>query len=149
MANRRPTANYWDDHSPDDAIDERWPYDGPHSPETIINAGFALERLVRYMNNASQYPSRFDQPWQVHDILLGVHGALYGLGQLLDQCVTALDHVGTEETAYQAILDIKVARGLLGVPPDNKPFDKPKGLVAAVNKVVLGINHVEKREVQA
>lgn len=64
MATRK-TANYWADHSPDDAIEERWAYDGPHSPETIINAAYGLERLVRYMNNASQYPSRFDQPWQL------------------------------------------------------------------------------------
>lgn len=153
MATRRST-NYWDDHNADDAIEERWPYDGPHSPETIINAAQGLERLVRYMDNASQYPSLFDQPWQVHDMLLAVHGALYGLDQLLDQAAVALEHLGTSASTRGPIAALKEARGWLGVPPepfdDKGKFAQPTQLVAAVNTAVLAINRVQtKREVQA
>lgn len=145
MASRQ-RQNYWEDHGPEQAIEERWPYDGPHSPETIINAAYGLERLVRYINNASQYPSRFDQPWQVHDTLLGLHGALYGLGQLLEQADNALNHLGTPESTGLARAEIFAARRLLGVPPGNAPFAKPGGLVDTMNKAVLAINKVEKRE---
>jgi hypothetical protein len=37
----------------DAAIDERWPYDGPHSGNDTIQAALAIEHLVCYLNNAT------------------------------------------------------------------------------------------------
>ena len=145
MANRRPTANYWAEHGPEDAIEERWPYDGPHSVEGIVNGAYALGQLVRYLNNATQYRDRFDQPGQVHDVLMGVQSAVYRLRQLLEQSAAMLDHMGTPETTQAPVAAITEALSLLGVPPDSAPFAKPEKLVGALNTAVLACNRVETK----
>lgn len=35
-------------------VDQHWPYDGPHSNEATVAAAQAIERLTRYLNNATQ-----------------------------------------------------------------------------------------------
>lgn len=76
-------------------IEQHWPYDGPHSAETVINAADTLVGLVRYMNNATRSPGRLNasQLWRV---LVELASVAAGMDQLLRQLAATAQRVATE-----------------------------------------------------
>lgn len=67
-------------------VSEHWPYDGPYSPELTSGAAAAIERLVRYLNNATGKPSGA-LPFAATggSVINNLGAAAHGLDQLLRQ----------------------------------------------------------------
>lgn len=66
-------------------IEGRFPYDGPHSANAVMDAGTAAARLVRYLNNATQRKHVLEFPSTTDYVVAAMVGVSYGLQQLLDQ----------------------------------------------------------------
>lgn len=86
-----------------DLIEQQYPFDGPHSGDTVTDAAAALSELVRYLANATgpsnsrdtlRYAARTDR------VLGSLIGATYGLDQLLRQLGDALDAQAANPTLY-------------------------------------------------
>jgi hypothetical protein len=84
-----------------DVVDHFWPYDGPHSVESVTYAARALEQLVRYLNNATR-PSKKTLAYAAtsNQVLGSVSTAVHGLDQLLSQVTYALDQAAGDPTLY-------------------------------------------------
>lgn len=95
----------FDDEKKDfhDVIEEYFPYDGPHTPEKIVEAARGVSALVRYLNNATgpgnDRASLPYAPW-AYRLTGAVHGSVDGLDQLLYQLATALDRLSADPTLY-------------------------------------------------
>lgn len=71
-----------------DWLEERFPYDGPHSRDSVIDASVVVSRLIRYLNNATQpgIAKRTLEWANTTDQIVGnLAGAAYGQQQLLEQ----------------------------------------------------------------
>lgn len=66
-------------------IERHWPYDGPHSPQTLTSALHALDALTRYACNASRRGSDVGLAPELYRLLVGLQDAAERLPQLLDQ----------------------------------------------------------------
>lgn len=86
------------DATPGGIVEEHWPYDGPHSEESIESASRVLAGLVRYMNNAL-WSVRPCGP-SVYLVLSALNGAVYGSDQLLDQLRGAVLALAEDSTMY-------------------------------------------------
>jgi len=78
----------WDDVDRVDAhevVEAHWPYDGPYDPDLTTAAALMVERLVRYLNNATQKPSALPYAATAGSVLASLHAAVFGLGQLAGQ----------------------------------------------------------------
>lgn len=86
-----------------EVVDQHWPYDGPHSAETVTNAASALSALVRYLNNATG-PGNGRQSLRyaphIYRTLGNLHSAVGGLDQLLGQLVGELERIAEDPSAY-------------------------------------------------
>lgn len=134
--------NYWAEHDVYDHVHKYWPYDGPHTPETIQAGASALPALVQYLGNATSLRGRLTDPEEVHDVLMSVHDAMYSLRQLLEQAASALDHMGTPESTAVPIAAITEAVGYLGVPAQGTRGGQRTALVSALMAAVVGCNQV-------
>lgn len=95
------------DHGIDrgEAVDEIWPYDGPHSAESVRTAASALSDLVRYLNNATQPgAARSTLPWanSIDSIVSSLKASVYGLDQLVDQLSAAARVQAARPDIYDA-----------------------------------------------
>jgi hypothetical protein len=72
------------------AIERTWPYDGPHSAESVTDAARAVSALVRYLNNATG-PNGRNLPYasNVGEVVSSIKAGVYGLDQLFSQLVMA------------------------------------------------------------
>lgn len=82
-------------------IEQCWPYDGPHSADTVGDAAEAMALLTRYINNASRYGTR-TLPYAPHTYLVlgSINAVVHGLDQLLDQLATTLRHLADDPSLY-------------------------------------------------
>lgn len=84
-------------------VNKHFPYDGPHSFDTVIQAARAMDELAEYLGNATG-PGNGKHTLQygahVHRVIGALSGALGSLGQVLDQLATAEKRVGADPTAY-------------------------------------------------
>lgn len=90
-------------HDVCDLIEQHFPYDGPHSADTIRGAAATLAELVRYLNNATgPGNARRTLEWAATiDRVLGtLNTALYGLDQLLGQLAEGMRAQATDPTLY-------------------------------------------------
>lgn len=111
----------------DDIVEEFWSYDGPHTPWKIRSALYAATQLIRYANNATQYPDRI-----ANGPLLGVgagsvNALTYGLDQLLDQLARAAERVAEDPTLYD------------DRAPREQGGDTARGLAAELDQVRRGL----------
>jgi hypothetical protein len=81
-------------------VEEFFPYDGPHSPERVIDAAGGVAALIRYLNNATGYPSTLRWASTIHYVLGGIEAATHGLDQLFRQLVSALEHQAADPSLY-------------------------------------------------
>ena len=76
---------------PNDAVDiyevvERyWPYDGPYEAELTNSAALLIERLIRYLNNATTKPSALPYAAVAGSVIGSLHAAVAGMDQLTRQ----------------------------------------------------------------
>lgn len=68
-----------------EVVEQHWPYDGPYGHYRTGAAAAALERLVRYLNNATGKASALPYPSTAGDVITDVRAAAHGLDQLLTQ----------------------------------------------------------------
>jgi hypothetical protein len=71
-----------------------WPYDGPHSAETVTSAARGVSELVRYLDNATSVPGTYTYMSKAANVASSLSEAVHRLDQLLDQMSRAIaDHV--------------------------------------------------------
>lgn len=75
----------------DEAVEAIWPYDGPHSADSVQTAAGALPDLVRYLNNATG-PNGQNLPFASHvgDAVGSTRGGVALLDQFIEQLGMAL-----------------------------------------------------------
>lgn len=93
-------------------IGANWPYDGPHSVETVIEAARAMDELAQYLGNATYGGSARTLQYspQVARVLGALGGALNNLGQVFDQLATAEERIGQDPKAYDERRDRPAAQ---------------------------------------
>lgn len=88
-----------------DVVDEFWPYDGPHSRETVIDAANAIPDLVRYLNNATQ-PGTAARTlaWAntIDALVSAIKTSVYRMDQLIDQLAAAARTQAADPSVYDA-----------------------------------------------
>ena len=84
-----------------DIVERLFPYDGPHSIDTIHNAAAALPDLVRYLNNATGFGGkRLQHAQDVYRIVGNLQHMAGLLPQLLEQMRKFLDWQATDGLLY-------------------------------------------------
>lgn len=71
-----------------DVVDEYWPYDGPHDPDTVTTAAAAIDQLARYLANATQphiAAHTLEYAATVDRIVGSLHSTVHRLAQVTDQ----------------------------------------------------------------
>jgi hypothetical protein len=110
-------------------------YDGPHTPDTVADAAYAVAGLVRYLNNATSAGNDRDTlkyATAIHNILGGLEAAAHGLDQLLRQLADAAERQSDNPTLYDDRRDpatypaARTARDLAG------RLDTVRGTAAAL-----------------
>ena len=84
-------------------IERLFPYDGPHSAETVATAAQAVNRLVRYLNNATgpwNAPHTLEWGATIYRVVGALSGSVDGMEQLFDQLRIAAEAQATDPTAY-------------------------------------------------
>lgn len=126
----------------DDVVHVLWPYDGPHTPDSVIEAVTTISALVRYANNATQ-AGKGTLQWAstVDSTIGGLHAALAGMNQLVTQlAVSLLDQVDNPtlydnrrspehpagETARRAAVQLQETRHALQVAADKLAVVRPE-----------------------
>jgi hypothetical protein len=122
-------------------VNAKFPYDGPHSYDTVFEAARAMDELAEYLGNATG-PGNGERTLQygphVYHVIGALTGALGSLGQVLDQLAAAEKRVGADPTAYDdrrttpaaEVADgvakhLAAARSLLMQDPFSGDRDKP------------------------
>lgn len=102
--------------SSDEIVEQFWPYDGPHSSDTVTLAAQVMAGLVQYMDNATKNPQRLSGP-ALYRVLSSLKVAVYGLDQLLDQLGAVAGALMQDTTLYDDRRDRPgedTARGVMG-----------------------------------
>jgi hypothetical protein len=81
-------------------VEKFFPYDGPHSPDRVVDAAGGVSALVRYLNNATSYPATLRWASTIHYVLGGIEASAWGHEQLLRQLAAALERQAANPTLY-------------------------------------------------
>jgi len=84
-------------------VEKHWPYDGPHSGDSVIEAARAMSTLATYLGNATgpgNGKKTLQYGPQVYRVVGALSGALASLDQVLEQLATAERRIGLDPTAY-------------------------------------------------
>lgn len=83
-------------------VGANWPYDGPHTGDTVTEAARAMDELARYLGNATYggAAETLQYSAQVARVLGGLGGALSNLDQVLEQLAVAEQRIGQDPKAY-------------------------------------------------
>lgn len=114
-----------------EVVEDHWPYDGPYGHYHTTSAAAAIERLVRYLNNATGKDAGLPWPPTSYQVLSEVAAAARGLDQLLQQIGERLEEVDTsnayddrrdrpaEETIADVQVELDVSLGVLSTLADH------------------------------
>lgn len=84
-------------------VEQNWPYDGPHSPDGVIEAARMMDGLARYLGNATG-PGNGTRTLQYGPHVCRVLGALTStlasLDQVFEQLATAEQRIGADPLSY-------------------------------------------------
>lgn len=86
-----------------EVVEDHFPYDGPHTPETVVNAARGISALVRYLNNATGPGNGAESlrygptAWR---LLGSLNTTTTELDQLLEQLADALNQRADDPTMY-------------------------------------------------
>lgn len=86
-----------------DALEYYFPYDGPHSRDSVTDAATGAAALIRYMNNATgpgNGKRTLDWAATVYQVAGGVHALVANLDQLLSQLADAMQRQASNPTLY-------------------------------------------------
>lgn len=84
-----------------EVVADTWPYDGPHTSDSVIQAARAIDELTNYLANATYGGSAktLEYGGHVYRVLGGLCG-LAQLDQVLEQLATAETRLGQDPKAY-------------------------------------------------
>lgn len=80
--------------------ERHWPYDGPYDPASTLTAGQMIERLVRYLNNATQKRAALGYAATAGGVLAHLHAAVASLEQLAGQLARFAEQQAHDPTLY-------------------------------------------------
>ncbi|MEV8609552.1 hypothetical protein AB0383_16745 [Amycolatopsis sp. NPDC051373] len=83
-----------------DVIHTLFPYDGPHSADTVADAARAMAKIGRYLNNATQRERTLPYGSSIGTVIGNVKATLFQLDQLLDQLASAALHLAEDPALY-------------------------------------------------
>lgn len=92
-------ANVDYDH-PERLIDAAWPFDGPHTADSVEAAAVALGRLVRYLNNATGYSRSLPDAATAYRVTSNLASVAGLLPQLLDQLARFMEQQVNDPSLY-------------------------------------------------
>lgn len=104
-----------EDTDVNEVIERYFPYDGPHTRDSVADAARGAAVLVRYLNNATGARRTVDRGPTVYRVLGGVHALVVGLDQLLDQLAGAMRRQAGDPTLYDDRGDRRAAPTALAV----------------------------------
>lgn len=84
-------------------VEDFFPFDGPHSQDSVVGAALGAAALVRYVNNATRPGNgEWTLEWAaaVYGVVGGVHAVVAGLDQLLGQLVVAVRRQAGDPSLY-------------------------------------------------
>lgn len=76
---------------PWELVEQHWPYDGPYGDDYTRSAGVMIQRLGRYLNNATQKRDGLPYVAVASSVVAQLHAAVAGYEQLLAQLARYLD----------------------------------------------------------
>ncbi|MBE1580426.1 hypothetical protein ACFORH_43325 [Amycolatopsis roodepoortensis] len=81
-------------------VEKTFPYDGPHSPESVMNAGSAIRELTRYLANATQHKHTVAWAAIARRILANVSATASIQTEVLAHLAEAMDRQAADPTLY-------------------------------------------------
>ena len=81
-------------------VDTHWPYDGPHTPDRVIQAAAAVEQLLRYLANATAGDRAGLRGSDVAAVLSALAGALHIVPTLTGRIAGIADRIAGDPTIY-------------------------------------------------
>lgn len=81
-------------------VAEFWPYDGPHTPETIVSAAAALAELTRHLANATRARATLADAPALSAVLGSLSAAASTLPQVLRQLDGSAEDLATDLDLY-------------------------------------------------
>lgn len=79
-------------------VEAHWPYDGPYGPEVTTAAATVIERLVRYLNNATGKPDALPYAAVAGSVLASLHAAMARMEQLAAQLARFAERQAADPT---------------------------------------------------
>lgn len=76
-------------------VEALYPYDGPHTPDTVREAAEDLSGLVRYLANATRRGDSLPQPGDLAAVVGSLQQVAGGLPQVLNQLAAHADRYAT------------------------------------------------------
>lgn len=86
--------------NPERLIDSTWPFDGPHTEDSVEAAAVALGRLVRYLNNATGYSKSLPYVGTAYRVTSSVAHMAGLLPQLLNQLAQLMEQQANDPSLY-------------------------------------------------
>jgi hypothetical protein len=86
--------------NPEWLVDSVWPFDGPHSADSVEAAAVALGRLVRYLNNATGYSRSLPYAATAYRVTSNLASMAGLLPQLLDQLAQFMEQQAGDPSLY-------------------------------------------------
>lgn len=83
-----------------DIVERFFPYDGPYSPERTGEAATLVERLVRYLNNATTKSDALEHAGDIGHVISGLAAADHGRDQLHRQLAERLHRIAQDPLLY-------------------------------------------------
>ncbi|QXV63546.1 hypothetical protein CVV72_41020 (plasmid) [Amycolatopsis sp. TNS106] len=81
-------------------VEKTFPFDGPHSPESVINAAAASRELTRYLANATRYDHTVAWAAIARRILNHTSSTAAMQTEVLDHLAEAMDRQAGDATLY-------------------------------------------------
>lgn len=142
--------NYLDDNAVVDAaevVEAHWPYDGPHFPELTTTAAAAIDRLVRYLNNATGKPDAMPYVAVAGTLLASLHAAVTGTEQLAVQLARFAELQAADPTLYDDRRDRPGADTALALATElNELRSKVADLAGALDRAAELASHLGNTE---
>lgn len=113
-----------------DVVEQHFPYDGPHTDDTVLDALRGAQSLIRYANNATSRRGVLNGP-SVYRSASAAAAMAHGLVQLLDQLADAARQVAEDPTAYDDRRDRPASQTAIEV---GLHLDVARDKVAAVTR---------------
>lgn len=79
-----------------------YPFDGPHTPDTVKAAASDVADLVRYLANATRRGDSLNDPADLALVVGRLNAALAGLPQILDQLAAHAARYATRRGLYDS-----------------------------------------------